>query len=153
MRTTVPLPKFTEAEASAAWDEFRFNCGPSAVAVMTGLSIPELMPHLFDFPEKGYTNPTLMWWILDSIKGRAKWSQRKDRQWPDYGLARIQWHGPWMQAGVPVAARYRHTHWVGAMQCLNLGAVNLGVFDINAMSNGTGWVSYQDWWKGTRLFT
>ena len=61
--------------------------------------------------------------------------------WPSYGLARIQWEGPWTEPGVPMAARYRYTHWVGAWNTLG----GRGIFDINAIGNGSGWCSFADW--------
>lgn len=40
-----------------------------------------------------------------------------------------------MAPGVPIAARYRHTHWVGANA---VDPMNTRIFDINAMANGPG---------------
>ena len=47
-----------------------------------------------------------------------------------------------MRAGVPPRAAYRHTHWVG-VNARNSG--NIGIFDVNALGNGTGWCALQDW--------
>src|SRR5690606_20100009 len=63
--------------------------------------------------------------------------------WPRYGLARIQWEGPWTKPGVPARVAYRHTHWVGAAWSEARG--EFGIFDINAIGNGTGWSSERDW--------
>ena len=134
-------PRFTLEEAERASDEWGLNCGPGAVAVMNGLTLEDLRPHLGDFEQKHYTNPTLMWTILKNIG--ARWSIRKDgSKWPTYGLARIQWDGPWTAPGVPVAARYRHTHWVGAM--LAEGSDEHSIFDINCIAYG-GWVPLAEW--------
>jgi hypothetical protein len=65
------------------------------------------------------------------------------RTWPDYGLARVQWEGPWTAPGVPMRARYRHTHWVGAQW--SEGKQETGIFDCNALGNGTGWCSVGAW--------
>ena len=49
------------------------------------------------------------------------------------GLVRVQWGGPWTKPGVPMAARYRKTHWV---------AVSGGfVFDVN----GDQWLEQSVW--------
>jgi hypothetical protein len=90
-----------------------------------------------DFEKKHYTNPSLMFAALRSVG--VSWSET--RQWPARGLVRVQWEGPWMAAGVPLRARYRHTHWIGAATLSG----NRGVFDINCMNNGSGWVSFADW--------
>jgi hypothetical protein len=80
-----------------------------------------------------------MWDILDRLG--AEWKKR-EKVWPHYGLARIQWEGPWTAPGVPMAARYRYTHWVGAQR---LGrAANIWVFDINAICVG-GWIPLAEW--------
>lgn len=135
---TAPL-RFTEADAHRAYDEWGANCGPGAVAAITGLTLDELRPHVGSFIDKRYTNPTLMWEILDRIGARWK-PTRKPRTWPDYGLARIQWEGPWTAPGVPPRVAYRHTHWVAAWR----RGDSVGIFDINAMSSG-GWISATDW--------
>jgi len=58
------LPRFTEADANRAWEEWGANCGPAALAVVAGLSLDEVRPYLVDFEQKGYTNPTLMFQSL-----------------------------------------------------------------------------------------
>jgi hypothetical protein len=139
--------KFTFEEANAAYETWGFNCGPAAVAAICGLSINELRPHLGDFETKHYTNPTLMRTILLNLVGRGvffTWhdGNREQLSWPSYGLARVQWEGPWTEPGVPMAARYRHTHWVGVN---GHNHSDIGIWDVNCLNNGTGWVSFRDW--------
>jgi hypothetical protein len=141
------LPRFTEADADRACDEWGSNCGPAALAVVAGLTLDEVRPHLGDFEAKRYTNPTLM---LDSLRrlnlSRMGCCKCGDENhcvaWPSFGLARIQWEGPWTQPGVPIRARYRYTHWVAS--CLGR-AGDVGIFDVNCLNNGSGWVSLADW--------
>lgn len=137
-----PKPiRFTVDDACRASEEWGANCGPGAIAAIMGLRLDELRPHMGDFESKGYTNPTLMFTTLNRLG--AKWRMvRGEKPWPKYGLVRIQWEGPWTQPGVPVKAAYRHTHWVGA--CTR-AAGDDGVFDINAIANGTGWCSLKHW--------
>jgi hypothetical protein len=51
--------KFTQEESHQAFDAWGFNCGPSAIAAVVGLTIDEVRPHMGDFESKHYTNPTL----------------------------------------------------------------------------------------------
>ena len=135
----IPL-RFTLEDAYRAYDEWGSNCGPGAIAAIMGLTLDELRPHLGDFEQKRYTNPTLMWQVLNELG--ARWRLVKPpRTWPAYGLARVQWEGPWTAPGVPVAASYRHTHWVGANAS---NPENVGIFDINCMNSG-GWIGVTDW--------
>ena len=144
--TTAPHPvtRFTAADAERANAAWGCNCGPAALAAILRLTLDEVRPLMGDFERKGYTNPTLMFESL----GRAgqdrgvSWFRRRDVEWPAYGLARIQWTGPWTKLGVPARAAYRHTHWVGAMRGPNGGT---GIFDVNMLGNGTGWASVDDW--------
>jgi hypothetical protein len=142
------MTRFTLEDARRAGDEWGLNCGPAAVAAITGLTLEQVRPHLGDFEAKRYTNPTLMWDILRSIGvrwrcGAAQQSSENQGMlaWPEYGLCRVQWEGPWTAPGVPMRARYRHTHWVGSMRT---GGEEQRVFDVNCMCVG-GWVSISEW--------
>lgn len=137
---TIFQTKFTENEMIAANIRWGFNCGPAAIAAIFGMTIEEVRPYLGDFESKGYTNPTLMFSIIKSIAD--EWEIVKPAAFPKYGLARIQWHGPWMNEGVPIRARYRQSHWVGVCQKTSS---DIGIFDANAMANGTGWISLKNW--------
>jgi hypothetical protein len=140
----IPL-RFTEAEAEAAYDEWGCNCGPSAIAAVCGLTLAELRPHMQDFEKKHYTNPSMMWKILTElgVKWRVEYSPACVHvpNWPLYGLARVQWEGPWTAPGVPPKAAYRYTHWIGVNSWY---APNIGIFDINAINSG-GWIGLHDW--------
>ena len=133
------VPPFDVKDAQVAYDTWGCNCGPGALAGVIGVTLEQIRPWLGNFEQKRYTNPTLMTKILRGLG--IQWTCGKSG-WPNWGLARIQWHGPWMRPGGPIQARYRHTHWVG---CLHLSDGSLGIFDINAINNGTGWVSSVDW--------
>lgn len=131
-------PLFSLEDAERAYEAWGANCGPGAIAAIMGMTLDDVRPHMGDFERKHYTNPTLMFDVLLSI-GRP-W-KKIGATWPHYGLVRVQWEGPWTEPGVPMRARYRYTHWVGA------ATVNgeVGVFDINCINNGSGWVSLGDW--------
>jgi len=138
--------RFTREDADRAHREWGCNCGPGAIAAVMGLTLDELRPHMGDFEQKRYTNPTLMWQVLRRLDVRFIHAQpNNDSSWPSYGLARIQWEGPWTAPGVPMVARYRHTHWVGAQWGAKPGdPMSVGIFDINCM-NSSGWVALEDW--------
>ena len=156
MSRLIPL-RFTPEDADRAHAEWGCNCGPGAIAAICGLSLDELRPHLGDFEAKRYTNPTLMWAILRSLG--VDFSYRGGDlgrgSWPAYGLARIQWEGPWTAPGVPMRARYRYTHWVGVCTAAPGkprgaagGTPDIGIWDINALANRTGWCALADWEQG-----
>lgn len=140
-------PRFNVDDAQRAFDLWGANCGPGALAAICGLTLDEVRPHMGDFERKLYTNPTLMLAALLSlceaglINGYLR-DMRKQPPWPRYGLARIQWEGPWTKPGVPARVAYRHTHWVGVC---GFNPTNVGIFDINMISNGTGWGSLENW--------
>lgn len=142
-------PRFTAADLDRASEAWGCNCGPSSVAAICSLTLDEVRPH-FDragFPGKYYTNPTMMFCVLGLIGKPWKELRRAsatEQMWPRWGLCRIQWEGPWTQPGVPIKARYRQTHWIGAARA-NTTMRAIGVWDCNAMGNGTGWCALEDW--------
>lgn len=135
-------PKFTVAEVEKAGNDWGFNCGPGALCAILGMTPDELRPHLGDFEQKGYMNPTMMQETLGRLGRKFRRTYRGDQPGMDMpilqnGLVRVQWGGPWTKPGVPWAARYRQTHWVG---------VRLGmVFDVNAVSASGGWIRNYTW--------
>jgi hypothetical protein len=146
--TQILPPRFTLADAERAHAEWGCNCGPSAIAAMAQLTLDEVRPFVGDFERKRYTNPTLMLDTLSRLHRDgliAGWRKdtmhQRDLTWPNYGVVRIQWEGPWTKLGVPMRARYRHTHWVGAARLND----DTGIFDINCINNGCGWVSLKNW--------
>lgn len=143
---------FSLADAERASDEWGANCGPGALAAIMGLTLDEVRPHMGGFESKGYTNPTLMFAALKSVGARyegcaisPKVAHVGSIGWPSFGLARIQWEGPWTKPGVPIRGRYRQTHWVGAKRGSN---GSIGIFDINCLSmttSGSGWTTLEAW--------
>jgi hypothetical protein len=135
---------FTFEDAERANDEWGCNCGPGALAAVTGLTLDEVRPLMGDFERKRYTNPTLMFECLK--RTGIRWNHAKAI--PSYGLLRVQWEGPWTKPGVPIRARYRHTHWIGVQnrpgKFPEEPGPGAGIFDINAMNSG-GWIAYSDW--------
>jgi hypothetical protein len=131
MRATVTLE-----DAESAFDEWGANCGPGALAAVLNKTLADVRTHIPLFDERRYTNPSMMFEALRSLKQR--WKMLHDG-WPTHGLCRVQWGGPWMKPGVPVKARYRHTHWIASR--LEYGRVR--IFDINAAC--VGWIWLSEW--------
>ena len=139
-----------DAKAADAWG---FNCGPAALCAVTGLSPDQVRPHLGDFEDKRYTNPSLMASALASLgvqftRRFENLGPRRVAIYPTFGLVRIQWSGPWTKPGVPMRVRYRKTHWIAVDhgRGRTVIAKNRGVFDVNAIASG-GWISWADWVK------
>jgi hypothetical protein len=138
-------PRFNLADAERAADAWGCNCGPGALAAIMGLTLEDVRSHIGDFEHRGYVNPTMMFDALNSVG--AIWKpilasrSPAHLDFPLYGLARIQWEGPWMRPGVPIGARYARTHWIGAAH----SGGEIGIFDINCINNGSGWVALREW--------
>lgn len=129
--------RFNVDEAQSAVDSWGFNCGPGALCAVLGYTPDELRPHLGDFEQRGYMNAPMVMETLDRLKVRYR--TMRDG-WPQFGLCRVQWEGPWLDPGVPMAARYRHTHWIAAENAVD----GLRIFDVNAVCAG-GWMPYEEW--------
>lgn len=141
--------RFTEQDADTCG--YRFNCGPSALCAALGLTPAEIRPHLLDFESKGYMSPTMMMRVLKGLgvgydtmyRGDIPGRQNLDLTEGEVALVRVQWSGPWCNHGVPMAARYKATHWIAA------GVKGTGwAYDVNAMldeGNCNGLISYRNW--------
>jgi hypothetical protein len=134
--------RFTIEEAQQAAERWNFNCGPAAICAVLKMTPKELRPHMLDFEQKGYTNPTLMLDVLKKLGAQYRVTYRGDEPINFkvgsvmFGLMRVQWAGAWTKPNVPMRARYRQTHWVAV--------AGSEVFDVNAMCVG-GWLPYEEW--------
>lgn len=130
---------FSLDDAQKAAEEWGANCGPGAIAAVLDSTLEAIRPNLGDFEKKHYTNPTLMYQILNNLK--VKWQLITDHlRWPKNGLVRVQWLGPWTEPGQHWAARQRHTHWVASRWLDH----DIYIFDINCICVG-GWVPVTEW--------
>lgn len=145
-RTTLRALRFSATDAERAFDAWGANCGPGALAAVSGLPLDGVREHLRSFDQKRYTNPSMMLEALRSLQIPFRLILRPPATsttvWPQrLGLVRVQWTGPWTAPGVPIRVRYRHTHWIAAART---ASDDIGVFDINCMDSG-GWVSLASW--------
>ena len=136
----IPPIQFDVDDAQRAADAWGFNCGPAAIAAILCTTPEQIRPHLSDFEHKGYMNPSMVFASLRLLQRPGTQIALPDK-WtlPVYGLARIQWGGPWLKEGVPIAARYQHTHWIAAVK----DALGPMVFDVN--STCAGWITFHEW--------
>ena len=140
-RLKPPTIAFDVDQAQHAAGEWGFNCGPSSVCAVTGMTPDQIRPHLCEFEQKGYTNPRLMYSILAGLEVPYRKLVRPEA-WGMWGLARVQWEGPWTEPGAHHMARQRHTHWIAYYWSIAIDPCM--IFDINAMCVG-GWLNLREW--------
>lgn len=139
-----PAYSFTAEEARQAHDSWGCNCGPSALATILGITLDQVRTavELVGFAEKRYTSPSMMEAAIGNAGG-SLWQRNyltavRDQNFPNCGLARIQWTGPWEADGANPKWRYRQTHWVASWRHDHL----ISIFDVNG-----GIRSIADWKK------
>ena len=103
---------WTPTDSDQAHTEWRANCGPAALAAITGRTVNSLRRAFPDYPAKAWCNPSLMCSALDFIGVRHTTPKLGPKEFVGFGLCFIQWEGPWLQPGVPAGAAYRNTHWI-----------------------------------------
>lgn len=153
-RETIVVYWLYDEEVQQAASEWGYNCGPGALCGLLGLKPSQVRPHLGDFEAKGFLNPTMMRDVLDSLGYCYNWKRIIYRdvhtgkktlrgntsivRWPDRGLVRVQWDGPWCDPDAYVAAPYSRTHWVA---CRGQNGHPHQIFDVNPHT----WTSYAEW--------
>lgn len=123
-------------DVDEAYREWGAACGPSSLAAALGCDVADVR-RLFP-GHRGWVNPTHMLQAL-SLTGLRHREPRPGETHPCRGLLFIQFLGPWMAPGVPIAARYKRTHWIAVVR--NREAERL-VWDCNST---TGWMLFEQW--------
>jgi hypothetical protein len=130
------------AAAAAAWGA---TCGPAALAAILQLPVVWLRPLLGDYPVREYMHPTHMRQALTKAQVAQRVMRSSRAIEYAYGLLFLQFTGPWCQAGVPVDAASRHTHWVGTAWTTEYGTM---IYDSTAEGREGqqgGWVTKREW--------
>lgn len=128
-----PSLAYTRAQSDEAQRSWGANCGPHSLAAALAISLSEVQVHLGDF--RGWMSPSMIERALISLGRRYERRQGLRTATLCRGISRVQWHGPWLDPGVPAAAAYAHTHWVAQLE----GWVLCTVVDASA------WVFVGDW--------
>jgi hypothetical protein len=139
--TRLPPIRFTPEDLYKASQEWSCNCGPTSLAVALGITLDLAHWAIPHFDKRHYTSCTMMVHALRRLGSKFGhiMSQDSDIPWPSYGMARIQWAGPWTEPGVPLFARARHSHWVATVMLV--GREDRGVYDCN----DPHWTLFEDW--------
>jgi len=131
---------FTARELNAANDAWGCNCGPSALAFAVQQPLDAVRHALPGFQDKGYTNPTMMQAGLAFFRKtfavvrppkftRGKFFSVAEMFDATPSLVRVQWDGPWCDAGANARWGYGFTHWIATW---SERGVDL-VFDCNSL--------------------
>lgn len=135
-----PQLRFDARQAQAIFDAYGADCGPcgpGALAAIAGVDLTDAIRAVG--PKWMKLRGTTEIMLADALEILGQdWSRINPRR-PAFGLARIQWAGPWLDDPDPFE-KYRHSHWIG-MADSERGP---HVFDINAISVG-GWISLEEW--------
>jgi hypothetical protein len=131
--TAPPFLAFGTSDVERAHREYGFSCGPASLCACLGMTPDQIRPHLGWFERKRFMNPTMM---IAAIEATGHRIASRPPHWPDHGIVRVQWEGPWNDPGVPAGAAYRHTHWCASNR---VGRTNW-VYDINS-----GWERLEEW--------
>lgn len=139
---------FTRSDMIEAFRKHGANCGPGALAAITGKTPEEVLPHLPRFDEYKFVTEVMMAIALHGMDRRFEWAEHDDQAtpdaWPDFGLVRIAFEGPWSFESDRMEL-LRRSHWVATWVRPD---GEREVYDINAR-DGDGWQSLYDWANGT----
>jgi hypothetical protein len=134
MSDTLSMP-WSPPDTHEAYAEWGANCGPAALAALSGLLVNATRRWFPSYPGRAWTNPSQMRAAIDAAGLRYEVPKLGPKEFPAYGFCFIQWEGPWLSPGVPIGAAYRNTHWVAT--CL----AGQRVYDVNAGE----WIGRDEW--------
>lgn len=111
MNLTYP---FSQAESQQAAETWGANCGPNALAFALQVPLESVRLAIPGFEQKRYTSPSMMRAALQTLgAGYEVFATDKAAMFKERpSLVRVQWDGPWCQAGSNPRWAYRQTHWV-----------------------------------------
>lgn len=133
-----PKLKFGLEDQKRAWEESGANCGPGTLAGICGSTPRDAVGILGAEFERRRATTEIM--LREGLKALGVSWRDREPGWPEYGICRIQWDGPWIEDPDPFE-KLGHSHWIGAA---TRDLSSPMIFDINAISVG-GWISLREW--------
>lgn len=124
------LDRFVPWDIEVADCNFGANCGPVSFAAASGREVCRIMRYFDHFEEQPWTNLTQM---RQAYAQTGVSIRTLKREWPEYGVALIQWLGPWTEKNFFARWTLPHTHWVAVD--------GEWVFDYSAPQ----WMRKQEW--------
>lgn len=115
-------------DAEAAHKAWKATCGPCMLAAMLRVPVNAVRKLFPEFPSRDYTNLTAM--KLALYGALVPYNVVKATELA-YGLAQVQFTGPWSQPEVNPKVSYLHTHWIGLATTPEYGLL---AYEINAGS-------------------
>ncbi len=140
---------YTSQESAAAHAEWKASCGHHSIAAACNIplnKVKEACPKL-----TGWMSPTMVSQTLEKL-GKCPRCYKENKtmnQPPDHivAICRLQYEGRWMEPGVPMAARYKETHYVAIVG----GALVMDTtHDTNILLPWERWKSWADEYTATR---
>jgi hypothetical protein len=137
--SATPFLAFSAEDSVRAYREWGFNCGPAALAAVTGKTPEEVRPHLGWFERCGYLSSVPMRHAIKAMGFMYYWTfiDEKPGVFPKHGLMLVQFGGPWLQEpGKYTKWASKYTHWVAAKRFHG----DDWIFDING-----AWMPRSEW--------
>lgn len=139
-----PALTFSDTQDLGAGNDLSRNHGPAALAAMTGKQAAEAAFNLPRFNDYGLTTEVMMGLGLYQMDRRFDWREYQGEEmtdvWPELGIVRIGFEGPWSLDGDKIATLKR-SHWIATARRPD---GKQEVFDVNALGSG-GWVPQDEW--------
>jgi hypothetical protein len=96
-------------DANIARINFRANCGPIAFAAVLGIEVCPIIRHFPGFPDRPWCNFTQM---KSALRNYGIEFESLKAQFPNIGLALVQWLGPWTDRDFFGRNSLNYTHWI-----------------------------------------
>lgn len=115
---------FTDRIVSA-WFERGSNCGPGAIAAITGVDIDVVLDSIEDFDARRHTNEIMLRDALDRLGARWRTvdemidlaeTRTRSIALPTRGIVRVCFTGPWIETerhAIAMVPAWRRSHWIG----------------------------------------
>ncbi len=103
---------------SVPWDveiaryNFGANCGPICFAALFGIDVCDALQFFSHFSDHRRTNVVEMKRVLMAASLNSFPMPCRGRAFPRFGVALVQWLGPWMATDFQSRTSLRHTHWI-----------------------------------------